>query len=74
MPIIAALLITNVAIGIMTRAAPQLNIFAVGFPITLLAGFAVLMMSLPYLLPHIERYYQEGVEIVITILKGNAGN
>jgi flagellar biosynthetic protein FliR len=74
MPIIAALLITNIAIGIMTRAAPQLNIFAVGFPITLLAGFIVLMMSLPYLLPHIERYYQEGIQVVLTVLKGNAGN
>jgi flagellar biosynthetic protein FliR len=35
LPIIAALLITNVALGILTRAAPQLNIFGIGFPITL---------------------------------------
>ena len=49
MPVIAALLITNVALGILTRAAPQLNLFGIGFPITLGAGFLVLMISLPYL-------------------------
>ncbi|HEX8405865.1 MAG TPA: flagellar biosynthetic protein FliR, partial [Duganella sp.] len=35
LPIVAALLITNVALGILTRAAPALNLFGIGFPITL---------------------------------------
>ena len=39
LPVVAALLIANIAVGILTRAAPQLNIFAVGFPLTLAAGF-----------------------------------
>ena len=51
MPIMAALLITNLALGIMTRAAPQLNVFSVGFPITLAAGFVVLAIALPYFVP-----------------------
>ncbi len=49
MPIIAALLITNLAIGVMTRAAPQLNVFAIGFPITLAIGAVSLYMVVPYL-------------------------
>ncbi|MEQ1668710.1 MAG: flagellar biosynthetic protein FliR [Sulfuriferula sp.] len=49
MPMIAALLITNIALGILTRSAPQLNIFGIGFPITLSVGFFVIMLSLPYL-------------------------
>ncbi len=49
LPIVAALLITNVALGVLTRAAPQLNLFGIGFPITLGAGFLVLMIALPYL-------------------------
>ena len=38
LPVVTALLIVNLALGILTRAAPQLNIFAVGFPITLMVG------------------------------------
>lgn len=48
LPLIAALLIANLAMGVLARVAPQLNIFAVGFPVTLMAGFVVLMFSLPY--------------------------
>ncbi len=47
MPAIASLLVVNMAFGIMTRAAPQLNIFAIGFPITMLLGFAVVLLTLP---------------------------
>lgn len=61
LPMLAALLIANIAMGILTRAAPQLNLFAVGFPLTLSAGFVVLLMALPYLLPPITRLLEEGV-------------
>lgn len=54
MPVLAALLVTNLAIGVMTRAAPQLNVFAIGFPITLAIGAVALYMLLPFLLPHID--------------------
>lgn len=54
LPVLAALLVTNLAIGVMTRAAPQLNVFAIGFPITLAIGFLALYLSLPLLVPHIE--------------------
>ncbi|QZA76888.1 flagellar biosynthetic protein FliR [Deefgea tanakiae] len=55
LPVLAALLITNLAIGVMTRAAPQLNVFAVGFPLTLGVGFAAMYFSLPMLVPHIDQ-------------------
>jgi flagellar biosynthetic protein FliR len=61
LPILAALLITNIALGILTRAAPQLNLFAVGFPITLAIGFFVLALSLPYFSPLLDRLTQEGL-------------
>lgn len=50
-PAVTALLVANIAMGIITRAAPQLNIFAVGFPLILLLGFVLLMMTLPSMLP-----------------------
>lgn len=50
-PAVTALLVANIAMGIITRAAPQLNIFAVGFPLMLLLGFVLLMVTLPSMLP-----------------------
>lgn len=67
LPMIAALLIANLSIGIMTRAAPQLNIFAVGFPITLAAGFAVLFLTLPYMAPLFERMMQDGLRLLLQV-------
>jgi flagellar biosynthetic protein FliR len=60
LPLIAALLITNIALGILTKAAPQLNLFAVGFPITLIAGFTVLALAMPYFAPALERILEQG--------------
>ncbi|MEO8837585.1 MAG: flagellar biosynthetic protein FliR, partial [Herbaspirillum sp.] len=64
MPMVAALLMTNMALGILTRAAPQLNIFGIGFPLTLTVGFVVIGLSLPYLATPIERLLQDGIEII----------
>jgi len=69
MPLIAALLITNLALGILTRSAPQLNIFAIGFPITLVVGFAVLMLTLPYFTPLMEMFIQTGLDTMLSIAK-----
>jgi flagellar biosynthetic protein FliR len=62
LPIVAALLITNVALGILTRAAPQLNLFGIGFPITLGVGMLVLAMSLTYLSTPLQNLMSEGIE------------
>ena len=45
LPAIAALLVVNLAFGVMTRAAPQLNIFALGFPVTMIVGLFVMWLS-----------------------------
>ncbi len=49
MPIIVALLCTNLLLGLLTRVAPQMNIFSVGFPITILVGLALLLILVPSL-------------------------
>jgi flagellar biosynthetic protein FliR len=60
LPIVTALLITNIALGILTRAAPQLNLFAIGFPITLTVGFGVLILALNHLAPLLQHFYDVG--------------
>jgi flagellar biosynthetic protein FliR len=62
MPIVAALLVTNVALGVLTRAAPQLNIFGVGFSITLSVGLLTIALVLPYLSTPLANLFNEGIE------------
>ncbi len=60
LPLVATLLVVNAALGVLTRSAPQLNIFAIGFPITMIVGFFALMLSLPYCMPVFERLFESG--------------
>jgi len=60
LPAVAALLITNMALGILTRTAPQLNLFGIGFPVTLSMGFVVLALALPGMLKPIENIIEQG--------------
>ena len=69
LPLIAILLMTNLALGILTRSAPQLNIFAIGFPITLGGGLIVLDLPLPYFAPQFERVFQNAFEATTTLIR-----
>lgn len=73
LPVTAALLATNLAIGMMTRAAPQLNIFAVGFPLTLGVGLLVLYFTVIYLPARIEQLWGEAVLMGTRAMAGVAG-
>jgi flagellar biosynthetic protein FliR len=67
LPIVAALLITNVALGVLTRAAPQLNIFGIGFPVTIGVGIVMLGVLLPYLMTPMINLIQEGIDAMARI-------
>src|SRR5437763_131157 len=69
MPIVAALLVTNIALAILTRAAPQLNLFGIGFPITLGVGFLVISLTLPYLGTPLQNLFNQGIEASLRILR-----
>ncbi len=45
LPAVVALIIVNLALGVLTRAAPQMNLFGVGFPLTMVAGYLVLLIG-----------------------------
>jgi flagellar biosynthetic protein FliR len=72
LPIIAALLITNVALGILTRAAPQLNLFGIGFPITLGVGFLTISLVMPYLGTPLVNLFNQGIEASRAIPRSGA--
>ncbi|WP_292976905.1 flagellar biosynthetic protein FliR [Nitrosomonas sp.] len=72
LPVLAALLITNLALGILTRAAPQLNIFAVGFPLTLGIGLLVMSWALPYFTPVLTQLLGESFSIMRSLVNGDS--
>ena len=69
LPLIAILLMTNLSLGILTRSAPQLNIFAIGFPITLGVGLIVLDITLPYFVPQLEQMLQNGFQATTMVIQ-----
>lgn len=69
LPLITALLIANLAMGVLARVAPQLNIFAVGFPVTLLAGFVVLMFSIPYFGAAMEKLFDDAFRNMAQLMR-----
>lgn len=69
LPAIISLLLVNFALGVMTRAAPQLNIFAVGFPITLTLAMGIIFITITGILPHIEDIVANGFNISRVILE-----
>lgn len=65
LPIVVALLITNLALAVLTRAAPQLNIFALGFPLTLIGGFIVLAVSMNYLATPLQALFEYAMSAML---------
>lgn len=49
LPAVSVLLLVNVVVGVLTRSAPQLNIFSFGFPVTLMAAIVLLLTGAPTL-------------------------
>lgn len=47
LPVMAAVFLTDVALGIVTRAVPQMNVFVIGFPVKIVVGLAVYLLALP---------------------------
>ncbi len=70
MPVLTALLVVNIAFGVMSRTAPQMNIFAVGFPITLIFGLLIMWVAFPPFLTVFEQYINEGMEFTLDVLSG----
>ena len=70
LPLIAALLLANIAVGIMTRAAPQLNMFSVGFPLTLITGLVALYLAAPYIGPALVDLFEQALLAMGRVVQG----
>ncbi len=69
LPAVTALLVVNISMGVITRAAPQLNIFAVGFPMMILLGFIFISISLPSIFAQFTQLLMNSFEAISQILR-----
>lgn len=69
LPVMASLLMVNVSFGVAARAAPQLHIFSVGFPVTLMLGMLLVWMTLPNLLDQFSGVMSDGYELLSRVLR-----
>ncbi|BEU97969.1 flagellar biosynthetic protein FliR [Acidovorax sp. DW039] len=66
LPMIALLLFVNLALGVISRVAPQMNIYAVGFPVTLTVGMLGITATLPLLEQPMLTLMQRAVDIFVS--------
>jgi flagellar biosynthetic protein FliR len=69
LPAITALLVVNIAFGIMTRAAPQLNIFSIGFPLILVLGMVIFWIGMADILNQYQPLATEALQFLRELAK-----
>ncbi|MDU4093997.1 MAG: flagellar biosynthetic protein FliR [Pantoea sp.] len=68
LPLIILLLTINLALGLLNRVAPQLSVFAIGFPVTLSIGILTIGILMPLLAPFCEHLFSEVFDLLSYIL------
>jgi len=69
MPVVASLLLVNVTFGVAARAAPQLQIFSVGFPVTLMLGLLLIWKTFPDVLDQFSGMLTDGYDLIGQLLR-----
>ena len=67
LPVVVTLMITNTALGVLMRVAPQLNLMAIGFPITIILGFAALFISMSHLGAPLQQLLEYGLDSMLGV-------
>lgn len=70
-PILGTLILVYVTMGILAKAAPQMNLLVLGFPISIGTSFVIIMVGMPFIAEAIEGLIETGFELVAAML--NAG-
>jgi flagellar biosynthetic protein FliR len=73
LPVMVSLLFINIGLGVVTRAAPSLNIFAVGFPAMIVAGFLILILAMPSIGVRLEWLWLQGFEVARDVMGARRG-
>ena len=68
-PIMATMLITSVALGLIARTVPQMHIFIVAMPLKILIGLLMLSLTVPYLSSFLHQVFRGLGKDIIFLLK-----
>ncbi len=68
LPAVIALLVVNIAFGVMSRVAPQMNIMSVGFPLNMVTGSLILWITLSSIAPMYERTFDETLDFLEEVM------
>lgn len=67
-PVIIAVVLTDVAFGVVSRVVPQLNVFAVGFPVKVLVGMLVVAASIPFVAGWLDEELTRSVSQALNVV------
>lgn len=70
MPIFGALLVSDIGVGLLSRTVPQLNIFAVIFPVKILFGLVILFLSIPFWGEYVLHLFDMNMSWVLEFYQG----
>lgn len=71
-PAAVSLFIVNIALGLMARVAPQMNVFVVGFPLQIGIGLLMLAVSVPLLVAVVPNLLNDTAQHMDTVMRGMA--
>ncbi|WP_281169332.1 flagellar biosynthetic protein FliR [Spirochaeta cellobiosiphila] len=69
-PILGTLLLVTITTGLMAKAAPQMNLLMIGFPISITIGFVMMILTMPYLIDGFSAVVDEGFYIIEQLISG----
>lgn len=68
LPALAAMLAVNMVMGVITRSAPQMNLFSIGFPITMTVGFIAIQLTLPTVAREFELLLNDAIASIAILM------
>ena len=72
LPLVGSLLIINLAMGILNRAAPQLTVFNIGFPMSLTMGLVLLMVLMTDMSRFLQVLFSNGIQFIYALIEALA--
>jgi len=69
-PIVATLLLVSISMGLLAKAAPQMNLLMVGFPVSIFISFVILLVTLPLFVEFVVNYFDEIFKSIFLMMKG----
>ena len=71
LPGIGSLMMVNLAFGILSRAAPQISPFSIGFPLSIILGFAIIFVTLPAVSHHLVNMSEHILKMIRLLVQPN---